>query len=193
MLWRIASLIFVLPLTSCGVGTNCAPPNRSCGSVEGRSTRYAGSPTIQRVSAECCDATTAPAGTCNFPGEWWGSVQLEGTATRVVLTVLVESADQWSEAHTLPLVDRDPYGHWEARYAEWTIANTTDCDTYEDCADRYQSTVSSLLSCTEPLSRTRFVLEIYDGSSTPEDCVTWGSVFPRPPEDCRDAEAEGLL
>jgi len=191
--WRIASLVSVIPLYGCGVGTNCAPPNRACNSVDGRSSRYTGDAVVQRVSVDCCDSSTAPDGTCDAPGEWWGSVQIEGTATRAELTVLVQSANEWTEVHTIPLVDRDPFGHWEVRYTDWAIADTTDCESFEDCESLYQASVSSLVQCTEPLSRTRFVVEIYSGDSTPADCVTWGAVYPRPPDACRDAEAAGLL
>lgn len=193
MFWRITSLVILAPLTGCGVGTNCAPPGRPCNAVDGRSARYTGAPIIERVSVECCDSSTAPDGTCTAPGEWWGNIQINGTASRAVLTVLVQSADDWSELHTIPLVDRDQFGHWEVRYTEWAVANTADCATYEDCADRYRSSTTSLVQCSEPLSRTRFVVEIYDGSATASDCVTWGSIYPRPPAGCRDAEAAGLL
>ena len=191
--WRVASLVVLVQLSGCGVGTNCAPPNRLCKSIDGRSSRYSGAPSLERVSVECCDGETAPDGTCEGTGEWWGNLQLEGTASRAVLTVLVESPEEWTETHTIPLLDRDPYGHWEIRYTEWTIANTSSCDSYEACSDLYQSSTNSLVQCTETLARTRFVIEIYDGETTPADCVTWGAVYPRPPAGCRDAEAAGLL
>jgi hypothetical protein len=181
--------------TSCGVGTNCASlaQRQRCFAVDGRTTRYTDTPTIERVTLDCCSPDLAPEGTCAGSGEWWGDVLIEGNASRVVTTILVQSPEDWTETHTLQLTDRDPFGHWEIRYADWNIANTNACPSYEDCAVLYQPSVSSLVQCTETLGRVRFVVEIYDGSTTPVDCVTWGSIYPRPPDNCRDAEAEGVL
>jgi|GEM_PF-2839339 len=183
----------LLPLAGCGVGTNCAPTDRLCNSTDGRTARYSGVPSIERIILECCDPSFAPDGTCTGFGEWWGDVVLEGTANRVVVYVQPQSDDDWSEAHTLSLVDRDPAGHWEIRYADWQVADVDECDTFTECADRYEATSRSLVPCTESMGRMRFVVEVYKGGSEPVDCVTWGSVYPRPPDDCRDAVAAGVL
>lgn len=189
----LTGCLVLLPLTSCGVGTTCAPPGALCDAIDGRTVRYTDEPQIERIILSCCDPELSPEGTCSGFGEWWGDVVLEGTANRVVVTVLPQTSEDWSESHTLTLVDRDPAGHWEVRFAEWSVANVADCDGFTECADRYQASARSLVPCTDPISRVRFVVEVYKGADEPIDCVTWGSVYPRPPEGCRDAVDEGVL
>jgi hypothetical protein len=180
-------------LSGCGVGINCAPPGRLCNSTDGKTERFSGTPRIQRVLLECCDPEIAPEGTCSGFGEWWGDVVLEGTANRVVVSDWPQSTEEWTESHTLPLIERDPAGHWEIRFAEWSVADVSECSSFDACADQYVASGRSLVPCTNPLNRVRFVVEVYNGDAEPADCVSWGSVYPRPPDGCRDAVEDGVL
>jgi len=193
---RIAAIACIVPipcLTGCGVGVNCAPPSRLCGSQDGNTARYTAPPRVERVVLSCCDPELAPGGTCDGFGEWWGDVNLQGTANRVVVTILTDSEEAWTESHTLSLIERDPAGFWEIRFAEWDIADIADCDSYEACADRYEASSRSLLDCTDPLSEARFVVEVFKGETEAIDCITWGTEAIVAPTGCRSAVDEGVL
>jgi len=182
-------------LSSCGVGTPCAPPSALCNSTTGEGSRYTGAATIERVILECCDPGTATSGTCEGQGEWWVDVTIEGTASRVEVTRSTLDVGGWSEVHTVPLSARDPSGYWELRYGEWEVADTSECDTLDECADLYTSGSDTLLACGgASLSSTRTTVQIYEvGNAEALDCVSWGPALPRPPSDCRDAEEDGVL
>lgn len=190
----VLTLVSALAGTGCGVGINCAPPQAKCNSTDGRTIRSSGTPVIDRVIVDCCDDGTANPGTCAGFGEWWADVLLEGTASRVVLTLSTREGGAWTEEHTLSLEDQDPAGHWEIRYADWGVAETDECATYADCADLFQSSARTLFECPSfGADSLRYVVEVYDGSTTPVDCVTWGSAFIAAPSGCRDAIADGVL
>ena len=182
-------------LASCGVGTPCAPPRALCNSTTGEGSRYTGAARIERVILECCDPTTASAGTCNGFGEWWVDVSIQGTARRAEVSRSTLDKGGWSEVHTVPLSARDPSGYWELRYDEWSMADTDGCESYEDCDDRYTAGSSTLLPClTTSLGTIRTTVRIYELDATePIDCVTWGTTLPPAPEGCRDAQANGVL
>jgi hypothetical protein len=182
---------------SCGVGTPCAPPTALCNSTEGEDEagRFSGFPKIDRVQLDCCDPEDSNDGRCRGAGEWWVDVMLTGNVGRLQVTRTALSNGGWQEVHTVRLYARDPAGYWESRYGEWDIADTTDCEDYQDCADRFVSGSRTLFTCgSDSFASVRTTIEAFEvGNPDPVDCVSWGAAIPAAPDGCRDANGEGVL
>ncbi len=191
----VAVIVGALSIPGCGVGTNCAPPAASCNSTEGGNGLYEGRIALDRIHFDCCRRMDSARGTCTGNGEWWADVILDGRATNVTVTLTGEGDPGWTETHTLPVVSRDPEGYWEERYRNWSVADLSECDVPEDCADLYVDGIRTLFSCTPDFATTlRTTVNVYTTSpDTPSACATWGPESIPAPSTCIDAERAGLL
>ncbi len=193
--FQLAVLTLAVTATRCGVGTPCAPPNALCNSADGNGARFSGPIQIDRVQMECCDPDDLEPGSCAGAGEWWSGVSLTGSVGRLQVTRTTLDNGGWQEVHAVRLYARDPAGYWESRYGEWAIADTTDCEDYQECADRFVSGSQSIFPCGGgSFAGVRTTIEAFEvGNPDPVDCVSWGAAIPIIPDGCRDADSEGVL
>lgn len=163
----------LLGLSGCTFRDACDTATEDCLSATAGE-KYDGEVAIEQVGWGCCAA--GEVGRCAAAGEYWYDVVTRGRMGKATLSVRDAGPSAWTEQHNLPRIGFDPYGWWEDRYLELTIADTGACEQLSECASDWEAGRNTLFPCAAEWTdgRMTFWLRVYDPGGRLVRCVGWG-------------------